>query len=138
MAFIHKHTCSRAKHSTLLNVSTDIYEAGANNTEYISPQQHGEIFGTIYRQYIELPAIGTDSTVNIDITASNLSKIIDMKVIGFDSNDCAYPIPYSDENENDGGIEVKVLKSPFRMVITNGEDIALSGGHAWVDYTKSV
>lgn len=137
MAFTHVHTCSRAKHSTLLNVSTDIYEAGANNTEYISPQQHGEIFGTIYRQYVELPVINTNSTANISITVSNLSKIIDLKVIGYDSSDNAYPIPYSGENENDGGIEVKVTKTPFRITIMNGEDINIAGGHAWVDYTKT-
>ena len=137
MAFVHKQTCTRAKHSTLLNVSTDVFEIATNGTEYISPNQHGRLFGTIYRQYVSLPSIATDATVNISITASNLQNIIDYNIVAHDSNGDAFKIPYSDENENQGGIEGYIDKSPFRITIMNGENISITGGHAWVDYTKS-
>lgn len=55
----------------LKRVDTSIYETATAGVEYISPDQHGGYFGTIYRQYHGVKEHGNS------ITITGITKLID-------------------------------------------------------------
>lgn len=64
-------TFTNVGNEKLKNNSTGIYEPVILETEYISPNQHGGVYGTIYRQYFG-PQVHDDS-----VGAFGSTKLID-------------------------------------------------------------
>ena len=130
MAYRHMRECGRAMKSMLHNESTDSYETVSYGTEYISPNQHGQLFGTIYRRYYQIPttsSAGDDISISLGFTLSG--DIIDYNALIKHGNN-RYVLSY----ENN---ECYINTSTLNIEIANGSSVIVSGGYVWVDYTKT-
>lgn len=108
---------------------SETYEAPAQEKEYLSPIQHGGLFGTIYRQYIK----GDVSTDKVLANIPN-SELIDAKILlghngyqtlsGINNNQAAEPAV---RLYNSGELKLE-------FGTTNSGTVNLRGG--WFDYNK--
>lgn len=101
--------------------------------EYYSPDQHGGIFGTVYRRYlIEYPDTTSIQTHTI-LTAGTVDKLIDSKFLvhnmGTNKQEAIDNVSYSANYR----IRASVTSSGA-LEVEQGIDYHLYGG--WVDYTK--
>jgi hypothetical protein len=105
----------------------------ANGTEYYSPDQHGGIYGTVYRKYYNLGSAGDNGTVTVSIGVTPTRVLnIGGYVRHSDGRDISIPSgkPSSDRSD----MWVYVNGSTFTIDFDN--DGNCSSGKVWIDYTK--
>jgi hypothetical protein len=109
-------------------VSTGLFETAAVDTEMYSPEQHGGIYGTIYRQYFgaTLPASLTSGSV--------VTKLVDYAINVLDGTTRHVVRDWS----TNGGvytahIELSGASGGGNLTLILGTFTAQNG---WVDYTK--
>ncbi len=103
----------------LKRVDTGVYETATAGVEYISPDQHGECFGIIYRQY------HGDKVHGNSITITGITKLIDFSG-RWNTINVYRGLMY------DGTATIRIMKS------TNKIDFVIIGTapiqEGWVDY----
>lgn len=130
MAYRHMRECSRAMKSMLYNEITNEYEEIMYGVEYISPNQHGQLFNHIYRKYYQIPPTtgspGDDILIPLGFVLTG--DIIDYSAL-IKHGDNRYKLPYRDN-------ECYININNMNIQIVNADSLIIDGGHAWVDYTK--
>jgi hypothetical protein len=111
--------------SKLMRVDTGAYETAQDDTEYYSPNQHGSIYGTIYRQYF------TTSLPTSLTSGGNVTRVVDSLVTGT-SGGVEY-IGRGWANDGVSWLYVSRTVSTDNLVLNNQNFTSISG---WVDYTK--
>jgi hypothetical protein len=124
---------------TLLNVVTGEQETAAVLTEYISPDQHGNIFGLIYRRYYAIPevtAAATSATIDLGITVTG--RIIKAEgMVEIEAGDTFLPLPYVDPADaGDEGLGIVVTLDDIIITKNADDQDWKAGGFIAVDYTK--
>jgi hypothetical protein len=117
----------------LKNASTGVWENAVVDTEYISPNQHGSIYGTVIRTYFgsSLPSYLT--------TGNNVAKIVD-SVINFSTAFPALVGRYVTTGFQAHGageecdISISSDSGNGNLLINTNDVTVLSG---WVDYIKA-
>lgn len=104
----------------LRRVDTGLWEAAQIGVEYYSPNQHGGIYGTIYRQYHG--ALAHDASISI----SGITKMVDNG--GTFNGDVNYSGHTSDGTDH---LYIYRVANAVKMSITTW--LHTDG---WVDYTK--
>jgi hypothetical protein len=105
--------------AALQNDSTGVYETVSVDVRYISPEQQGGIYGTIYRQYF---GVKTNAQT---ITANGIDIIVDYSVYDATANTAT-------RGNYDDGTD--------RITLTNGSDVitftiaGLVCTSGWADY----
>jgi len=114
------------KDSRLLRVSNNQWEIAQVNIEYISPEQHGSIYGIIYRTYF-------GSSLPSYLTSTNATtKLIDyLMYLDFQSTDEHIIRSWSADDTIYGFIKRIKSSGALQLVINNFT--CLDG---WVDYVK--
>ena len=137
MAFIHKAMCTRAKHSNLFNEATDSLEIAVTGTEYISPQQHGRIYGTIYRRYYTIGSTTAGVDITIPLGFSPTGNIINYHAMVLDGDDWL-KLPFTGEtDESTKNIKIIIdVGASDQIEICPGTGASFDSGHIWIDYTK--
>lgn len=99
------------------------------NTEYVSPEQHGNLYGTVYRQYFNasLPAALT--------SGNNVAMLIDYAIRYVTSTNRGVVRGWSADGTNSAVITLTGTSGKGNLLLT------LTGAFAaawlsWVDYTK--
>ena len=137
MAFVHKTTCARAQHSDLFNENTNDLETAIVGTEYISPQQHGSIYGTIYRRYYTIGSTTNGVDITIPLGFNPTGNIIDYGAMVLDGNDWL-KLPFTGEtDESTKNIKIIIdVGTSDQIEICPGSSASFDSGHMWIDYTK--
>jgi hypothetical protein len=104
----------------MVNAGTGTIEDVEEETVYVSPEQHGSLWGTVYRQYF--PAQENSDT----ITITGVGEVLDYMVVG---NHTVYR-GYSADGTNE--MSIAVSTDTLTFTITNWE---CEGGY--VDYILS-
>jgi len=109
----------------------------AIGTEYRSPEQHGGIYGNIYRRYYAIPdAPGTGSTVNIPLGFTLTGDPVSIHGMAeLQAGGEWYPLPFTDFGSATRNIELRIVPPNIVMVGGSGVDWQ-AGGYIWMDYTK--
>ncbi len=115
----------------LRRVSNGLFETAQVDTEYYSPDQHGGIYGTIYRQYFgtSLPASLTSGSI--------VSKLIDSAVYVDDGSNRFQITGWASDGTNTSCIGFSGMSGNGNLYFY--EAGAAFGGNiagGWVDYTK--
>lgn len=105
----------------VFNAATDVYEIAVVGTEYVSPVQHGGIYGTIYRKYH-----GAILTTEV-IAAVGVAKLVSY------AGSMGTTLMYSGETD-DGTISISAALGTDEIVYTIAGTTVDAG---WVDYTKA-
>lgn len=117
----------------LWNPITEEYETAVVDTEYLSPEQHGNIYGMIYRQYFNatLPSFLT--------TGLNVEKLIDYTIYA----DNSFPIAGSflGKGFSEHALGAQSVYIHLINPIGGGNNLTLANSgftviNGWVDYTK--
>ena len=120
----------------LKNSSTGSFESAVLGTEYISPKQHGEIFGEVLRKYLTIPdqpAAGATVTFDIGLTINLCIELKGHVIQG--STGRLLPVPFIWPIMSDTiSIVTSIDKSSIEVV--TGSTMDHSGGTCWIDYTK--
>lgn len=119
--------------------STDVYEAVAVLTEYLSPDQHGNIFGKVFRRYYAVPEVtdaSTGATIDLGFTISG--RVVKAEgMVELEAGGTFYPLPYADvAAAGDAGISLQVTLDDILLVKTTLVSDWKAGGFILVDYTK--
>jgi len=99
------------------------------NTEYISPEQHGSIYGTVYRQYF-------GATLPASLTSGNtVTKLVD-SYINVHNGSNRYSIRgWSSDGSSSAWVILSGISGAGNLSMTlGGTFTTILGG--WVDYTK--
>lgn len=113
------------------------WEVSETDVEYIGPDQHGSIFGTIFRRYYAIPdAAGTGDTQSLPLGFTLTGRVVDLRGVSLNQDGVTWqPMPYVDFGGAARSIELKVL-SPNIVIIAGSVQDWLAGGFVWLDYTK--
>lgn len=106
--------------NTLKRVDTGVYETAQIGVEYYSPDQHGGIYGTVYRQYHGAKTNGQT------ITTTGITNLVSFGGT-FNSDTCYFGFA------GDGVSRITLTR------ITNAVRCDVTGWNittGWVDYTK--
>lgn len=99
------------------------------NTEYLSPEQHGGLYGTVYRQYFtgSLPA---------SLTSGNtVAMIIDYSIRYATSSNRGVARGWSQDGTNSAVITLSGASGNSNLALTLAGAITVAW-ISWVDYTK--
>lgn len=100
------------------------------DTEYLSPEQHGGIYGTVYRQYFNI-------TLPADLTSGdNVSKLIDFMVNVDGSSNRNVIRGWADNGTNKAAVRLNGLSGNSNLSIILAGDYIGNLSTGWVDYTK--
>ncbi len=116
----------------LMKVSNSTFETAVVDTEYYSPNQHGGIYGVIYRQYWDggaLPTDLTDGTITV-------AKLVDYVINWNNSNDHVAH-GYAGYNDNTDAYEVSISRNTgTSRLVMGATGWSLTNATGWVDYAK--
>lgn len=114
--------------SEMVKVSDDSYETAQDDVEYYSPNQHGGIYGTVYRQYFTttLPATLTSGKI--------VSRLVDCNIMYKDGSVRKVISGIFDDSTNSGWIQLTGLTGDENLVLAAAGNVTVDKG--WVDYTK--
>ncbi len=121
----------------LENTNTGTFETAVVNTEYLSPEQHGSVFGgIIYRRYYAIPdSPGAGQVVNIPLGFTVTGRIVNLTGVAFSISNSWLPLPYVDFGGSSRNIEFTIAGTNVVMTGGTSQDWQ-TGGFIWVDYTK--
>lgn len=117
----------------LYNPLTEAMETAVMGTEYISPEQYGGMFGTVYRKFLAVPAagLGVETLVPLGLTPTGVHSISGHVTQTGTGQFLPLPFPWIIAAECIG-----VLISGSNVKVTNGGSVSHDGGHIHIDYTK--
>ena len=99
-------------------------------TEFISPEQHGGIYGTIFRQYF-------NTSLPSDLTSgSNVSRLIDFTVVADTGVDRFTVSGWSSDGTNTVIIRLTGTSGNGNLILSSSGTFAGNIQFGWVDYTK--
>ena len=120
----------------LFKVSTSVFETAVRGTEYNSPNQHGGLYGTVFRKYFAIPDIlSAGLTVNIalGLTPNDVLQIGGY-VVENTSGDKILIGSGSGNTASNLGMHVQVVGSNLELDANDALD--WNSGECWIDYTK--
>ena len=120
----------------LFKVSTSVFETAVRGTEYNSPNQHGGLYGTVFRKYFAIPDIlSAGLTVNIalGLTPNDVLQIGGY-VVENTSGDKILIGSGSGNTSSNIGMHVQVVGS--NLEIDANDTLDWNSGECWIDYTK--
>lgn len=117
--------------SKLCRSADGVWEAVAMGEEYVSPDQHGGVFGDVYRKYITLsPQIpGATLPYLLGVTITNM---ITISGSAFDGG-VILPIPYA---HTEAWVIMAQTVNHNAIEIYTGSSRNISAGAIWIDYTR--
>ena len=107
--------------------TTNCFKITAVGVEYISPQQQGGIYGTIYRQFLttSLPAALTSGSI--------VTRLVDYCLVVDDASNRHTCKGWFDDGTNEAGIALSGTSGGGNLSLVATGLTVQSG---WVDYTK--
>ena len=120
----------------LKRVDNGNFETSKKGVEYISPNQHGSIYGTVFRKYFVVPdAQGAGALVNIALGLTpNHVLNVGGYVVELTSGDKILIGVGSGNTASNLGMHVQVVGSNLELDPNGGLD--WQTGECWIDYTK--
>ena len=118
----------------LWDVAGGHFETAVDSVEYYSPNQHGGIYGTIYRQYFTVGniAAGGEITIALGLTPNHVPNVGGYVTL---SGGNKMLIGSGSGNTGDNiGMYVYVNGSDLNLNANTGTD--WDSGFCWIDYTK--
>lgn len=120
----------------LQRVDTGAFEVAQVGVEYLSDDQQGSLFGTIYRQYYIVPdatAAGVMVTIPLGVTPSGFPKVGGWVVEHTTGK--LLPIPAGIGATSDPrGMGVAIDGSSLQLDANDNFD--WDSGYVWIDYTR--
>ncbi len=119
---------------SLQRVSDGIFVTASVGIEYWSPDQHGSIFGNVYRRYYAIQdVVGAGGSINIAHGAT-ISRVVDLKGVFEDqAGNIWYPGNHSDYGGSSRNLELNVNGANIFYRCGSGLDTQ-AGGFIWMDY----
>lgn len=118
--------------SKIQKASTGVFETAVIDTEYISPNQHGGIYGTVYRQYF-----GTSLPASLT-AGNNVTRMIAWQF--YTDNTASRYVFIGNSSVENGGTEFAHIEltgtsgaGNLVLTLTITSHTLISG---WVDYAK--
>ncbi len=123
-----------AGRTKLQRVSNDVWEPVVEGVQYYAPNQHGGVYGTLYRSYYswgDFQGAGDTKTISYGRTINRV-YFHHMMNIG-DTGETFHPLPYTDHGSDTWNMQLFFGKGSFEVKMGAGADCG--GGKGWVDYT---
>jgi hypothetical protein len=127
----------RSINQKLIRVSTGQLETASYGIEYYSPNQHGGVFGTVYRVYgYRGDHVGPGGTYSFDYgDGITITNIVGHRLISLDDGGGLWrPVPNVDFGSTAWNIQVIFYATSLQIIFGPSADSAELRG--WIDYTK--
>ena len=129
----------RSNNTKLENAVTSNFENVVLGTEYVSPEQQGNVFGsTIFRRYYAIPdAAGAGDNISIPLGFTITGRVVNLTgVARFQGPGGNWqPMPFVDFGGTARNIELVASTTAITMAGGTLQDWE-GGGFVWIDYTK--
>lgn len=123
---------------TQLRRSSDgSYVTTAVSTEYYSPDQHGGIYGTVYRKYYSFGSTGDNGTITVSM---GITPTAILNIGGYARNaDSGYDISIPSgkpDSSSSARTDMSVYVTGSTFTIDFDQYGNCSSGKFWIDYTR--
>lgn len=112
------------------------YETAVKDREYISPHQHGGIFGMVYRRYVELGGNGSNGATSSQNLGVTVNRIVDFGGYYKEYSGgylCVIPNAKEANLQNTGAM---LYISGATLTLDGNAGERWSAAKLWIDYTR--